>query len=136
MREILFRGKATENYGKYKIGDWVYGNFMEGMNKNDCCINPKGTCNHIQVDTETVGEYTGLKDRSGYKIFEGDILMMLNDRDRLLCVLWDDEASAFYVVNNDCTYEAGAIERLELFSNKYDEPELLDIRNLKEDDEE
>lgn len=129
MREILFRGKAAYT------NEWIYGSYFKDKNGISWIYDYKEDYFYLVVP-DTVGQYTEQKDLNGNKIFEGDILMMLNDRDRLLCVLWDDEASAFYVVNDDCTYEAGVIERLELFGNKYDEPELLDIRNPKEDDEE
>lgn len=132
MRDILFRGKSVET------GEWEYGDLVHFRGSKLIYIHTTYGEAEIyrEVEPDTVGQYTEQKDLNGNKIFEGDILMMLNDRDRLLCVLWDDEASAFYVVNDDCTYEAGVIERLELFGNKYDEPELLDIINPKEDDEE
>lgn len=126
MREILFRGKAAENYGKYKIGNWVYGNFMEGMNENDCYINPKGTCSHIKVDPETVGQYTGLKDRSGYKIFEGDVLQDLDDG-ALLEAEWNEDEASFCAseINDYCCYGANEMVCFEVIGNKWDNPELL-----------
>lgn len=120
MREILFRGKATENYGKYKIGDWVYGNFMEGMNKNDCCINPKGTCNHIQVDTETVGEYTGLTDLNEKEIFEGDILKKPDNE--LIKVVWCEENACF---SGSWWDRADNFYEWLVVGNEWDNPEML-----------
>ena len=65
-REILFRGKCPTS------GEWFFGfYFIDGFG-NHCITDNK--CNLHEVDPETVGQYTGLQDKNGVKIFEGDTL--------------------------------------------------------------
>lgn len=123
MREILFRGK----FGN----EWKYG-FLS--------IEPKGlvikepykneSSNVWHIDADTVGQYTGMTDKNGTKIFEGDIIDF-SDRsysDGYGVVRYDAEGTEFEFVYDDhyeglgrCYYP----EDVEVIGNIYDNPNLV-----------
>lgn len=132
MREILFRGKRLDN------GEWVYGylvNKIFGSQPiiismaymgDDCFI--EWEYEHIHPDT--VGQYTGMTDRNGQKIFEGDIVedgRDYNEEDGYGVVEWND--GAFEVISegnwSGTFYTNYYGYEFNIIGNIHDNPDLL-----------
>lgn len=127
MREILFRGKCIYNEG------WVYGHFYEtrGNGKNVHRIYDGNIFKHYTVHLETVGQFTGLTDKNGERIFEGDIVTglflfglsvkaVVTFQDGAFGLEWyRGKAKTFNAFTSICNVE------YEVIGNVHDDPELL-----------
>lgn len=148
MREYLFRGKRTNN------GEWVTGRLLA-----DDVIVPSGQPFSIdegiyagpsdlenlimyEVDKNTVGQYTGLMDRNGNKVFEGDILRIYKNMSGMgdyyyppleypvpVVVRWDMCAWMWETLAEDNRYigfpDAWCHYECEVIGNEFDNPELM-----------
>lgn len=125
MREILYRGKFGD--------EWKYGYLS---------VEPKGfvikepyelnQSNIWHIDPETVGQYTGLTDKNGTKIFEGDIVKCILVEDKSNDILHEEigvityEKIGFTHKNNDCLL--CVCDYAEVIGNIHDNPELLEVK--------
>ena len=120
MREILFRGKRIDN------GEWLEGYYGFDDNKPLIAINKANGINGYFVAAETVGQFTGLTDKNGKKIFEGDIIKRLVNSG-IYTVEYDNRFGMFVSKNRVDSY-AGCAD-CEVLGNIYDNPELLEVQS-------
>lgn len=115
MREILFRGKRVDN------GEWVVSNSIMQTNYSGTFLWYKG----CWVEAESVGEYTGLTDKKGKKIFEGDIVKgYFNDKLIRGVVVYGNEATFFIQRKGLCGIGLNNGEIwMEVIGNIHDNPE-------------
>lgn len=126
-REILFRGKRTED------GKWMYGYYQDEKTSTadfPCIVPFCGSAydddNDWEVDVETVGQYTGLTDKNGTKIFEGDIIHGFGGN---FAVRWSPEICSFVAGEGRRILPAmtyGTMKSFEVIGNIYDNPELME----------
>ena len=137
MREILFRAKETFN------GEWVEGYYEFGYDsETEKPAHYMWVLNHTEkygdmfmVIPETVGQYTGLTDKNGKKIFEGDIVKHYNNSDDgfdIGALYWDEQFSQWKRTSignfhhKSFTYTASRSCDYEVIGNIHDNPELLE----------
>jgi uncharacterized phage protein (TIGR01671 family) len=126
MREILFRGKQMDN------GEWLFGDLrhiFHGEYRTHIVDNSNGLNNGVcglEVASSTVGQFTGLTDRNGVKIFEGDIVRY-GQRGK---VEYNSGSAQFTLNFTNSTYEG--FDKIpfcdcEVLGNIHDNPELLEV---------
>ena len=140
MREILFRAKGKGS------GKWLYGYYArlsDAIGLKDVLYapakNPNESNHTYGIDPATVGQYTGLKDNNGKKIYEGDIIK--SKQDGLIGVIRFGEYQTTNSENGECHLgfsikwygkysdllrkDLGWWINLKIIGNIYDNPELL-----------
>lgn len=132
MREILFRGKRTDS------GEWVEGDLLQIKYYNkpiiECKIMPQTPVSSAYpVLSETIGQYTGLTDKNGKRIFEGDIVHCVSKLDSAdMVVIF--ECGQFRMVlaekyheyqTNVGYYDINCFAK-EVIGNIHDNPELME----------
>ena len=137
MREILFRGKGTCNLN---AGKWIYGNYVKdfwGRGEEHGIIPiDKEKGGYCEVIPETVGQYTGLTDKNGTKIFEEDICRFREWSNGDMCWIGKVhyEHQQFVISghkNKECESDFLLVlsrfipENIEVIGNIHDNPELL-----------
>ena len=129
MREILFRGKRLDN------GAWETGSLV--IVRMDChdaqyYIADKMTGYHTPVDPSTVGQYTGLKDKNGKRIFDGDVAKVLQGKDKDIAYVGFENGAFMLYPKTGNIYERTLWSYwyndwdVEVVGNITDNPELLE----------
>lgn len=134
MRELLFRGQQRRKGEKvYMDGSpvessWFYGNgVLQGKGDFSIIYQTEPMFEKHSVYTDTLGRYTGLTDKNGKKIFEGDIITAEHDKSAIAVVKYNESKAAFYVENENAEDYLGEAWDTDVvvIGNIYDNPELL-----------
>lgn len=141
MREILFRGKRI-NGGGWAEGSYIYAHKWGVDGSDGHLINNIYATVRTQVDPETVGQFTGLVDRNGNRIFEGDIILFedespsnyeYHDCTEMRCGEIKYADGQFYLTNRIAVemYDLIYDEKLDgvIVGNIHDNPDLLERSN-------
>lgn len=134
MREILFRGKRVDN------GEWVEGSIVVSQDRINYgkCYMTSSVCDFsygdngdrirlgcfVEVIPETVGQFTGLYDKNGKRIFDMDILSFETMRGTISFTVYYDEECGVWQPFGDsyCGFDPKDVE---VIGNIHDNPELL-----------
>ena len=128
-REILFRGQTRRKGEKVRISgepvdsNWVYGGIFPGEGDFSIIYQAKPKIEKFTVYSDTVGQFTGLTDKNGTRIFEGDIVKVADEY--IDYAIWANGCfcMARQMMFYEFTYQDS--NRMEVIGNIHDNPELL-----------
>lgn len=133
-RQIKFRGKRQDN------GEWIHGDLIENQGRyfiyhatSETTIddNDNGSISIVayEVDTNSIGQYTGLKDKNGKEIYCGDIIELVFNNDRKSVEFVSFKNGRFVTVSPYTIYRDEAlcvfVEYANVIGNVHDTPELI-----------
>ena len=130
MREILFKAKRLDN------GEWVEGYYVYCRKRhyilpvlNKAIGFDEREDEWIEIDPDTICQYTGLTDKNGRKIWENDIVR--NEKGDIGVVQWFEEHAAFMIWNKTkhyvCYLAENDFSKIEIAGNEFDNAELLEV---------
>ncbi|EKO5550907.1 hypothetical protein QHY85_001889 [Listeria monocytogenes] len=139
MREIEFRAKVKRSLQLEQIKNgWIHGGIFENKiisrntNEGSICA---GFCSKVEIMPETVGQFTGLTDKNGKKIFEGDIVEIIEidafgnlDWNRLKGKVMFSEGAWLVTDNRSFAIPLWSeINEIKVIGNIHENPELLEV---------
>lgn len=113
MRDILFHGKRKDN------GEWIEGSLWIHLGVPK--ILTAGNVVGYDVDPATVGQFTGLMDKNGKRIFEGHKLEVVRNETKWVCTVDD-------IRNMPWALFGSSVKSVEIIGNIHDNPEHLEVR--------
>lgn len=138
-REIKFRGKDTFK-SQFFPQRWLYGTPVQDGDETWMCVKKedKGIVS-IKVDPSTIGQYTGLRDRRGQEVYEGDVVFWIGSdmrgrgRGEQGAIIWDKHTMSWAILRDKPTSDGRPCiisrpfdkKHLEVVGNIHDNPDLI-----------
>lgn len=129
MREILFRGQTRRKGEKVRLdgtpveSNWVYGGYCKYSEDHGIIYQSEPEIHKYPVYADSVGQYTGLTDKNGRKIFEGDILIWGFE---IYVITYIEEYGQFLGTNGEAKYKITPTDDAEVIGNVHDNPDFAD----------
>jgi len=125
-REIKFRAWDATHQVMLEVYNIRFGNILQGRHEGPKSLHDCG----CGIDAYILMQFTGLHDRHGKEIYEGDVVRE-SDNDLVFAIEWDAECAMYKMpkaYDEEYTYSIGAIPtELKVVGNIYESPELLKV---------